>query len=185
MKSANFLPFALLLAALGCGGSDGPPGAENDAVRPCNQGQPSFDVWRANFAPNGRMRITAQVDTRSDSTAAEFRLVVACEGEIVAEEIGGRLCSHDPPQRRDGDEPECPAVVIDVEDIDFDGGFIECFAEIGTTASLDIGTGDCADAAVAEYDIFMSIDGSGLALDLVADDCRDRDSCLESMFGIE
>ncbi len=184
MKPNNLLPFAMLFAVLGCG-SDGPPGIESAAVRPCDEGQPSFDVWRANFAPNERTRITAQVDTRSGSTAAEFRLVVACQGEIVAEEIDGRLCSHEAPQRRAGDEPECPAVVIDVDDLDFDGGFIECFAEIGTTESLGIGTGGCADSATAEYEIFMAIDGSGLALDLVADDCRDRDSCLESMFGID
>src|SRR5690606_31246618 len=86
MKPISRRFVVLLLAILGCG-SDSPPGAETGAVRPCDEGQPSFDVWRAEFAPNQRTRITAQVDTRSSSTAAEFRLVVACQGEIVAEAI--------------------------------------------------------------------------------------------------
>lgn len=184
MISLKALLLALLLAALGCG-SDSPAGTESGAVRPCDDGLPSFDVWRADFAPNEQTRITAQVNTRSGETAAEFRLVVACQGEIVADEIGGTPCTHTPPRRRDGATPECPFIEIDVDDLDFDGGFIECLAEIGATASLDIGTGGCTDSTTAEYDIFMTIGGLGLALDLAADDCRHSDSCLESMFGLE
>ncbi len=178
-----------LLVVLGCGGDDSAPGTVEGEVRPCNQGEPSFDVWRADFAPNGRTQISAQVDTLDSATAAEFRLVVACQGEIVEEEIDGRVCTHQPPQRGPGDTPECPLILIDVEDLDFDDddpdGRIECLVEIGTTESLDIGTGGCTDAAAAGYRLRMQIDAAALALDVAADDCRDEESCLESMFGLE
>lgn len=189
MASVMALVMLSLVMVVGCGGDDSAPGTVEGTVRPCNQGQPAFDVWRADFAPNERMQITAQVDTLHAETAAEFRLTLACQGEIVADEIDGRPCTHQPPQRRDGDTPECPFISIDVDDLDFgdddDDGRIECLAEIGTTESLNVGTGGCTDAAAADYRLRMQIDSAALALDLVADDCRDRDSCLESMFGIE
>lgn len=180
--------FLTLPIACGGGGSDSAPGTVEGAVQPCNQGTPAFDVWYARFAPNMRRTITAQVDTRGSSTAAEFRLALACQGEIVAEEIGGSICSYDPPQRKDGDRPECPLISIDVEDLDFENdpdGFVECYAEIGITEALDIGTGGCADPAVAEYNLRMEIDTVAIALDLAADNCRDDESCLESMFGFD
>jgi hypothetical protein len=91
-----------------------------------------------------------------------------------------------PPLRGGGDDPECPFLIIDVDDLDFDDdGRIECLAEIGTTQSLDVGTGGCTDAAAANYRLRMQIDSAALALDLVADDCRAPDSCLESVFGVE
>lgn len=180
MKFLAPVPAVALLLFVACG-SDGPVGAVNGAVRPCNQGQPAFDVWRANFAPNQRTRIIASVDTRNSATAAEFRLVLACDGEIVDETIRGRFCTHEMPQRRDGRTPECPYIEVDIDDLDFDptAGFLECFAEIGTTESLDVGTGGCADPAQAEYQLVMRIDDAALALDLVADDCRDDEGCLE------
>lgn len=184
MIGSLVLVVALLLGAVGCG-SDTPIGTVNGTIMPCNQARPSFDVWRAHFAPNDREVITARVDTRSEATAAEFRLVVACQGEIVAEEIGGSACTYTPPRRGTGRTPECAYIEIEIDDLDFDGGFIECFAEIGTTQSLGVGTGACADAEVAEYSFRMTMDFDALALDLVADDCRAEESCLESMFGLE
>ncbi len=180
------LPIVLLLP-IACGSSDGSaPGTADSAVQPCNEGLPAFDVWRANFAPNMRRVITASANTRSSNTAAELRLVLACQGEIVAEAIDGALCSYDPPQVKDGDRPECPVIQIDVDDIGIGGnGFIECYAEIGITEALDIGTGGCADPAIAEYSLRMGIDGTAIALDQVADNCRDSESCLGSMFGFE
>ena len=78
------LPIVLLLL-IACGSSDGSaPGTVDSAVQPCNEGLPAFDVWRANFAPNMRRVITASANTRSSNTAAELRLVLACQGEIVA-----------------------------------------------------------------------------------------------------
>ncbi len=177
-----------MVATLGCSsGDDGAPGSVDGTVRPCNQGQPSFDVWRANFAPNGRTLITAEVNTRKSSTAAELRLTLACQGEIVASEISGRPCSDPPPQIEPGDTPECPLIMIDVGDLDFDDdsdGRIDCLAEIGTTQSLDIGTGGCTDPALADYRLRMTIDTAALALDLDANDCRAPESCLESRYGL-
>lgn len=175
---------ACALAAC-AGGDDGVVGSEDQAIVPCNSGRPAFDVWRADFAPNGRQRITATVDTLDASTAAEFRLVLACQGEVVAEAIGGLACREPPPKRAGANgSPECPLIEVAVADIDFDSR-IECLAEVTTTEPLDIGSGACADAARADYRILMTIDSSPLALDLVADDCRDDESCLQSMFGIE
>jgi hypothetical protein len=168
----------------GCGGSDAPIGTVEQNVSPCEQGLPAFDVWRADFAPNVRQTISGFVDTRDDGTAAEFRLTVACEGKVVAETISGVLCTYDAPKVKDGPDPECPSFSIDVDDIDFNGR-IECLAEIGTTESLRIGTGGCADPEIARYGLRMSVGTDPLALDLVADDCRDRDSCLEADFGID
>jgi hypothetical protein len=173
------------LGLVSCGGGgDGPIGSQDQSIVPCNRGLPSFDVWRADFAPNGRQFITATVDTRNSSTATEFRLVLACQGEVVAEAIDGIACSNPPPQISDGPAPVCPLIQVDVTDIDFSGR-IECLAEITSTQPLDIGTGGCADPQVADYRIVMKIDTASLDLALVADDCRDEESCLESMFGID
>jgi hypothetical protein len=174
--------------ACGGGGGDSAPGTVEGAVEPCNQGAPAFDVWYARFAPNMRRTITAQVNTRDAKTAAEFRLALACQGEIVAEEIGGSICSDDPPQRKDGDRPECPFIAIDVDELDFENdtdGFVECYAEIGITQALDIGTGGCADPTIAGYRLRMEIDAVAIALDIAADNCRDDESCLQSMFGFD
>jgi hypothetical protein len=54
---------------------------------------------------------------------------------------------------------------------------------VTTTPPLDIGVGVCADPAVAEYEIRMTIDGQDLALDLAANDCRADESCLEEILG--
>ncbi len=188
MRLSTFaLVSVLSLPLIACSsGDDSAPGTAEGDVQPCNDGTPAFDVWRANFAPNDRRRVTAQVNTRSSATAAEFRLVLGCEDEIVADVIGGSVCSHDPPQIEEGDKPECPFVALDVDDIGIGSdGFIECFAEIGITEALDIGTGGCANPDIAEYRLRMEIDNTAIALDLVADNCRDEDSCLESMFGFE
>jgi hypothetical protein len=139
-------------------------------------------VWRADFNPLGRLTITATVDTVDRSTASEFRLVVACEAEIVFDTIGGRSCSKQPPSRPGEPIPECPFASIAVSAIDFSNR-IECLAEVTTTQPLDIGVGVCADPAVAEYEIRMTIDGQDLALDLAANDCRADESCLEEILG--
>jgi len=167
-----------------CGSGGGSPGTQDQSIVPCNQGQPAFDVWRAEFNPLGRQTITATVDTRDRSTASETRLVVACQGEVLIDTIGGRVCSKQPPSKPGDPIPECPLASIRVSDIDFSNR-IECLAEVTTTEPLDIGVGVCADPAVADYEIRLTIDGQGLALDLEADNCRADESCLEEMFGIE
>jgi hypothetical protein len=174
--------------AVGCGGvnsgNDDPIGSVEGSIIPCNQGQASFDVWRADFDPTGRTQIAVGVDTRDGTTAAEFRLVVACQGEVVVETTDGAECSSTPPAKSDGGRPECPFDVIQIADIP-DSPRIECLAEITSTEPLDIGVGRCADAAEAKYILRMVTDDRPLALDLVADDCRDDDSCLEKQFGID
>jgi len=172
------------VAACGGGGGDGPIGSVDQSIRPCHEGRAAFDVWRADFSPNGRQRISAAVDTLRGGTAAEFRLVVACQGEIVAEATDGIACSDPVPPRDPGDSPECAAVDIDVADIP-NNQRIECLVEVGTTQPLRIGEGNCVDPAVADYRLLMKIDTASLALDLVADDCRATSSCLREMFGID
>jgi hypothetical protein len=181
---------ALLAAflAMGCGGvnsgDDDPIGSVEGSIIPCNQGEASFDVWRADFDRADRMQIAVGVDTRDGTTAAEFRLVVACEGEVLVNTTGGAQCSHTPPSKSGQGEPECPFEVIDIADIP-DAPRIECLAEITSTEALDIGVGRCADPAEAKYTLRMVTDDRPLALDLVADDCRDDKSCLEKQFGID
>jgi len=176
------IAIAATILLSGCStGNDKAPGTEEGSIRPCNDGQPAFDVWRADFAPNGRTTITAQVDTSSSATAAEFRLTLDCQGKIVATAIDGRACSDDPPKIAEGNDPECPLITIAVDDLDFANdtdGRIECFAEIGVTEALEIGTGGCADPATADYRLRMQIDAAALALDLVDNDCRDDKTCL-------
>ena len=171
---------ALLAPLAACGGSS--PGLVGDSIEPCDQGEPAFDVWRANFDPTGKQQIVASVDTVQESTAAEFRLVVACNGEVVVNTTSGAPCDDPPPPRGSGN-PQCPLATIDVEDLGT--GRVECLAEIASTESLDIGVGLCADPAIAEYSLILRIDGVDLALDLVADNCRDDSSCLERQFGID
>ena len=189
--SSSFRTRVALLATLlafGCGGvnsgDDDPIGAVEGSIIPCDQGQASFDIWRADFDRAGRTQIVVAVDTRDGATASEFRLVVACEGEVLVNTTDGAACSHTPPSKSDQGEPECPFDVIDIADIP-DAPRIECLAEITSTEPLDIGVGRCADAAEAKYTLRMVTDDNALALDLVADDCRDDDSCLEKQFGID
>jgi len=185
MRRALILLLVMILELAGCGGGgEDVVGSVEQSIRPCNDGRAAFDVWRADFSPNGRQRISAAVDTLNGATAAEFRLVVACQGEVVAEATSGIPCSEAVPPRDPGDAPECPAVEIDVADIE-NTQRIECLAEITTTEPLRIGAGDCVDPAVAEYRLLMKIDTASLALDLVADDCRATSSCLNTMFGID
>jgi hypothetical protein len=164
----------------GCGGSS--PGLEGQSIVPCDQGDPSFDVWRANFDPTGRHEVLVSVDTKNDATAAEFRLVVACNEKVVVNTTRGAPCSNTPPHTGVS-LPECPIATFDLAPLGT--GRIECLAEITSTESLHIGVGDCADKAKADYEIIMRIDGVDLALDVVADDCRDEFSCLERQFGID
>ena len=175
-----FLLLAAWLAACGGGGSS--PGTEKSTIVPCNQGTPAFDVWRAVFFTNGATRITASVDTVSADSAAEFRLVVACDDKVVLNTIAGAACS-DPPPAHGGGSPECPLGTIDVADLPV--GQVECLAEVGSTQSLHIGVGNCADPTHADYKLVLRLDLADLALDLVADDCRDTFSCLQRQFGID
>jgi hypothetical protein len=173
------------LFALGCGGSsDGPIGTVEGSIVPCNQGDASFDVWRADFDPTGKSQIAVSVDTRDGASAAEFRLVVACEDEVVVDTIDGAACSSTPPSQPDQGRPQCPFEIIEIADLP-DVPRIECLAEITSTEPLDIGIGRCADPAEAKYSLRMNTDDRPLALDLVADDCRDDSSCLEKQFGID
>ena len=179
-KSATSLALTLALTLAACGG--GSAGLVDGTIIPCNQGDPSFDVWRADFDPTGKQQIIVSVDTIKESTSAEFRLVVACDGDVVVNTTGGAACNDPPPPRGSGN-PQCPFATIDVADLGT--GRVECLAEITTTEPLEIGAGLCADPAVAEYDLVMRIDNLDLALDLAADDCRDDFSCLERQFGID
>jgi hypothetical protein len=86
----------LALASCSSGGGGG-IGSEEQTIQPCNEGRPSFDIWRADFAPQGRQFITATLDTLDRATAAEFRLVLACQGEVVGEAIAGIACSEQAP----------------------------------------------------------------------------------------
>ena len=171
---------ALLPFLAACGGTS--PGLVGDSLEPCDQGEPAFDVWRADFDPTGKQQIIASVDTIKENTAAEFRLVVACNGEVVVDTTRGAPCDDPPPAAGSGN-PECPLATIDVEDLGT--GRVECLAEIASTESLGIGVGLCADPAIAEYNLILRIDNVDLALDLVADNCRDSSSCLEEQFGID
>jgi hypothetical protein len=176
------------LFGLGCGGvstsNDDPIGTVEGSIIPCNQGQPSFDVWRADFDSAGRTRIAVTVDTRDGTSASEFRLVVACQGEVVVDTIDGAACSHTPPSNPGEGPPECPFEIIDIDDIPASPR-VECLAEITSTEPLDVGVGRCANPAEAKYTLLMVSDDRPLALDLVADDCRDDESCLEKQFGID
>jgi hypothetical protein len=170
--------------SLGCGGSsNGPIGTVDGTIVPCDQGEPSFDVWRADFDPSGAAQIVASIDTRDDTTTAELRLVIACNGEVVLDTIGGIDCSFTPPAKRDGGKPQCPLGKIQVAALGT--ARVECLAEITSTEPLDIGVGRCADPAIAKYTFRMTLDDRALALDLAADDCRDASSCLERQFGID
>jgi hypothetical protein len=175
---------AALLAVfpIACGGGGSSPGTEKSTIVPCDQGTPSFDVWRAVFFTNGATRITASVDTVSADSAAEFRLVVACDDKVVLNTIAGAPCS-DPPPAHGGGSPECPLGTIDVADLPV--GQVECLAEVTSTQPLHIGVGNCADPTHADYELFLRLDVADLALDLVADDCRDTFSCLQRQFGID
>lgn len=170
--------------SFGCGGSGGSAvGTVEGSIVPCDQGEAAFDVWRADFDPSGKVQIAASMDTRDAATAAEFRLVIACDGEVVVDTTRGINCSFPPPSKSGQGTPECPFDTIDVADLG--SGRVECLAEITTTEPLDIGVGRCADPAIAKYKFRMQIDSRPLALDLVADDCRDESSCLEKQFGID
>jgi hypothetical protein len=172
------------LFVLGCGGdSSTPVGTVEGSIIPCNEGDASFDVWRADFDPTGKQTIFAGIDTLDGSTTAEFRLVVACDGEVVVDTTRGAACRNPPPPKNDGN-PECPFDTIDVADLG-GGPRIECLAEVTTTEPLDIGVGRCADPARADYTLRLQADTRALALGLVADDCRDDESCLEKQFGID
>ncbi len=167
----------------GCGGGNGPPLVPTGAIQPCDEGEPSFDVWEANFNPNGRQVLLATVNTVNDDTASEFRLVVACNGKVVIDTLNGVNCAFPPPALSQG-TPRCPLATVDVNTIP-PPGQIQCLAEIGPTQPLGVGIGACADPAIARYEIAMKIDNAFLALALVAHNCRAQSSCLEERFGID
>jgi hypothetical protein len=181
MREIRQLTFALALLATtgwGCGDSTA-PGSEEASIEPCNQGQPSFDVWRADFAPNGRRSLVARVDTRDGAFASGFRLVVACEGEVVIETTDGQECSETPPGGG-----QCPLDEADLGDL-ADLPRVECLAEVGPTQPLGLDAGDCADPGRADYTLRMTIDRAALALDRVAHNCRAPESCLQDDFDID
>jgi hypothetical protein len=175
------LAFTLvLIAAGGWGCGDGTaPGTEEGSIEPCNQGEPSFDVWRADFAPNGRRTLLARVDTRDSAHASGFRLVVACDGEVVIDTTDGQECSDTPPGGG-----QCPLDAVDLGDLALQPR-VECLAEVGPTEPLGLGDGDCADDARADYALRLTIDSAGLALDLVSHNCRAPRSCLQDDFDID
>jgi hypothetical protein len=172
------MPLFFLLLAAACGDSNA-PGTVGSSIEPCDQGEPSFDVWRADFAPNGRRTLLARVDTIDSAHASGFRLVVACEGQVVIDTTDGQECSEPPPNGS-----ECPLDAVDLGELS-ELPRVECLAEVGTAEALGLEAGDCADPARADYDLRLTIDSVGLALDLAADNCRAPRSCLQDEFDID
>jgi hypothetical protein len=172
---------ALCLSAVlyvGCGDSRA-PGTVEQSIEPCNQGEPSFDVWMADFAPQGRRQLFANVDTRDSAYASGFRLVVACQGEVLIDTIRGAPCDFPPPG-----VDECPSAAVDLGDL-ADLPRVECLAEIGPTQPLDVGDSQCANPERADYTFRMTVDNVGLALDFLEDNCRAPQSCLQDEFDID
>ena len=175
--------------ALGCGGvnsgNDDPIGSVEGSIIPCNQGEASFDVWRADFDPTGRTQIAVGVDTRDGTSAAEFRLVVACEGEVVVDTIDGAQCSHTPPSKSDQGHPECPFDVINIADDIPASPRIECLAEITSTEPLDIGVGRCANAPRRSTRYAWSPTTARSPSIWSPTTAATTTSCLEKQFGID
>ncbi|MDX2169609.1 MAG: hypothetical protein SF182_21245 [Deltaproteobacteria bacterium] len=178
MRIRAALPLAALTLLAACGDPEA-PGTVNGSIEPCDDGEPSFDVWQADFAPNGRTTLSARVDTRNSQNASNFRLVVACGDTVVIDTTDGTTCSERPP----GGDPDCPLAAVDLGSLASQSR-VQCLAEIGPSAALGLG-GACANAARADYALVMRIDDAALALDRVAHNCRAPSSCLQDDFDID
>ena len=174
---------AATLCFVACGGSGSAPATQEGVIVPCNDGQAASDVWQIDFDPKDRAELLISVDTKDVATAAEYRLIVVCNDEVEIDTFEGQACSNPPPSLTGG-VPSCPLERLQVADIDFTDRIV-CQIEITPTEPLGVGDGGCADAGMAEYKLRATIDGIGLGLDLLEDDCRTSSSCLEDLFDVE
>jgi hypothetical protein len=200
-----------LVSLLGCGGGGGKsPGSVTQRIEPCEgaslptatvAGTPSTtaspppeptaaptfvpvsDVWSIDFNPADRAELAVSLDTINAADAAEFRLIVACLGSVVAQTIGGAPCTFPPPPNAPDAVPECPVAGINLANY-VALARVSCLIEITPTQPLDIGSGVCANPQRAQYRLTAMVDQDRVGLTLAAHDCQAPQSCLQTYFGI-